>query len=102
MGRFSNKSSKTGALTGLQKKKDNNNTNINTNANDNINENINKDINKPVLEIEKKTNTRKLAGFYLDEKQIKSIDKLVKETGKDKSFIVRMAIDYFVENVEIK
>lgn len=102
MGRFAKKE---GTVNRLQNKANNNiNDDVNNNVNDNINtkDSDNDNTNKPVLEIEKKNNERKLAGFYLDKKQIKSIDGLVKKTGKDKSFIVRTAIDYFVENVEIK
>ncbi|SNY47375.1 Ribbon-helix-helix protein, copG family [Orenia metallireducens] len=105
MGRFSQKSSKKGALTGLQNKKVNNNDNedinINVNTNDHVNNSNNDDV-KPVLVAEKKLSDRKLVGVYLDKKQIKGLDKLVDMTGKSKSEIARKAIDYFIENVEIK
>lgn len=69
----------------------------NTTSNDKSNSNNT----KLVLESERKKE-KIYRGFYLEQKQIDAIDRLARSTGKDKSEIIRIAIDFLEENVEVK
>jgi hypothetical protein len=94
-----------GEIPGLKKKdKVNKNTSTSTSKNKINNDSESKKDstgNKLVLESERKEE-KVYRGFYFEQKQIDAIDRLARITGKDKSEIVRIAIDFLEDNVEVK
>ena len=98
-----------GDIPGLKKKdkavkSDSDNTSNSTSQNKSDNDikvESNSTSTKLVLESERKEE-KVYRGFYFEQKQIDAIDRLARSTGKDKSEIVRIAIDFLEENVEVK
>jgi hypothetical protein len=94
-----------GDIPGLKKKnKVNKNTSASTSKNkSNNNSKVDRDSTSTKLVLESERKEEKIyRGFYFEQKQIDAIDRLARSTGKDKSEIVRIAIDFLEENVEVK
>jgi primosomal protein N' len=78
MGRFSKEKAKKGTLKKLQEK--------------------NKDNNSFILKKEKKLKRT----YYLTPEVIEFVEKTAKETGKKKSDVVNLALEFFKENLKIE
>jgi len=68
----------------------------------NINNNINFNNNIIIKKRDYKTDKHIQKLFYITPELDNFIEKLKKKTGRDRSEIVRIALTYFKENVEIK
>lgn len=77
----------------------------NKNINKNVNVNKNKNSNKNVFILEKKAKSKKelkRQTYYLNEQLIESIDQYSNKSGYNKSELVRIALENFFSNLEIK
>lgn len=80
------------------------NSNINGNVDSNVRDDIKGDgnINGNVTISAKKEEKHIKRTYYIHKHQDKNITKLARKTDRDKSEIIRMAIDYFLDNVIVE
>ena len=84
-------------------KKNKSDVNDNVDGDGNVNGNGDGDSKKPIT-ISKEENSQKKIKrtYYIYEENDEKISKLSRRSGKDKSELVRIAIDFLYDNVEIK
>ena len=84
-------------------KKNKSDVNDNVDGDGNVNGNGDGDSKKPIT-ISKEENSQKKIKrtYYIYEENDEKISKLARRSGKDKSELVRIAIDFLYDNVEIK
>lgn len=83
-----------GILSGLEEMEEDNNIDSNSNINSDSNITIKKKINKADKHIQRL--------FYITPELDNFLEKVKKKTGRDKSEIVRMALSYLRDNLEIE
>jgi len=84
-------------------KKKKNNVNGDGNFDGNGNVNGGDDSKKPITISKEETTSKKIKRtYYLYEENDEKISKLARKSGKDKSELIRIAIDFLYDNVEIK
>jgi len=66
------------------------------------NNNKDNDTNGIVIEPDRKKNTKTYRGYYLENNNLKRLNSISEQTGKDKSQLVNMALNFFFDNLTIK
>lgn len=69
---------------------------------DNVNGDVNDNANNRVTLTSKEENKKVKRTYYIHPEQDKNISWASRKTGRDKSEIVRRALDYFFEKIEIE
>ena len=101
MGKATNRNQVFDKINKKNKKSDvKDNSNVNSNDKVNVKGDVNSDVNVTISS--KKEDKHIKRTYYIHKYQDKDITKLARKTDRDKSEIVRMAIDYFLDNVTVK
>jgi len=83
-----------------QQSDDSTNTSTEVSSNTDVNTETDSEDKITINSLEKKEKVQR--SFYISPQQDRNLEKLKARTGRDKSELVRIALDYMFENVEVK
>lgn len=86
----------------MKAQKDNSNETKNVNGENNVNGNGNVDVNSNINIIKTKKESKIKRTYYIKPEHDKKINELSRKSGRDKSELIRMAIDFFYNNVSVE